>query len=168
MKKQITAKTLPILRKKLLKKQKGKCAVCGKKPKRPCLDHSHQKRIKGTGLVRGVVCSNCNVFLAKSENNCIRYAIKIKKLPKRLRQIADYLEHYENNPTKFIHPSEKPKNKVLKKVSYNKLKKVFEENPGRKKKFPTYNMKGNKKKQILTKELENLFKLYNIKPEFYK
>ena len=79
---QIKTAQLPQIRKKLLKKQKGRCAVCGVKPvKRPCVDHHHIKRVKGTGLIRAVLCSNCNVFLAKAENNCVRYGIDRKRLP---------------------------------------------------------------------------------------
>jgi uncharacterized protein YaaW (UPF0174 family) len=164
-KKYITVKALSKLRRKLLKKQNGLCAICQQVPKRPCVDHEHKKKIKGSGRIRGVLCSNCNVYLAKAENNSARYGIEIKLLPTRLRQMADYLEKEQTN---FIHPSEKPKKKILKKASYNKLKKAFEKNPGKKKVFPKYNIKKGKPKQILTKQLDKLFKEYKIKVEYYK
>jgi len=73
-------------------------------PKRPVLDHSHIKRIKGTGRIRGTLCSSCNVYLAKIENNATRYGIKQTVIPLVLRNIADYLEL---PVTPYIHPSEK-------------------------------------------------------------
>jgi len=41
-------------------KQKGVCAACGKPPKRERLsvDHNHQ-----TGVVRGLLCNDCNMVL---------------------------------------------------------------------------------------------------------
>ena len=154
--KQLRAKDLPKVRKKLLKKQKRKCAICGEKPNRPCVDHEHNKRIKGTGRVRGILCSNCNVFLAKSENNCVRYGIGIRNLPKVLRAMADYLERKH---TKMIHPTEAPKPKKLMKSSYNKLKKSYRGN----KKFSEFPKSGR-----LTVALDAMFKECKIKPEFYK
>jgi len=153
---QLKSKDIPQLREKILKKQKGKCPICLNQIETPCLDHSHVKKLKGTGLIRGVVCRACNIFLAKSENNCIRYGVKIKNLPLILRNMADYLEkdHYP-----YIHPTEAPKVKQLKKTSYKKLKKVYD----KKKKFPEY-----PKSKKLTKDLKLLFKEYSIEPEFYK
>jgi len=136
--------------------QSGICLICGKEPKIACLDHSHKKRIKGTGLIRGVLCSSCNVFIAKSENNCMRYGFSQNELPDILRSMAEYLErdHYP-----YIHPSEAPKPKKLKKRSYNVLKKAY---IGRAK-FYSYPKSG-----YLTKPLARLFEEYNIVPQFYK
>jgi len=136
--------------------QNGKCAICGKEPSRPCLDHHHTKRVGGTGQVRGVLCSNCNVFLAKSENNASRYGISKDDLPGILRAMADYIE---KDQYALIHPSEAPKPKRLMKSSYNELKRAY----SGKKKFPEYPRSGK-----LTKPLERLFEAYGIKPKFYK
>jgi hypothetical protein len=147
------------LRKHILKKQKGRCWICGCIPSVPCLDHHHKKRIKGTGQVRGVLCSACNVFIAKSENNALRYGVQKEDLPERLRKMADYLEkkHYP-----YIHPSEKPKEPTLSKRSFNNLNKLYEEKyPNRKElKYP--------KSKKLTKNLEKIYKEFNIEPEFLK
>lgn len=151
---------LPRIRKKLLKKQNGKCAICGEVPKRPCVDHQHVKKVKGTGRIRGVICSNCNVFLAKSENNAVRYGVKKEELSQRLRQIADYLE---KKHTKYLHPSENEKPKKLKKSSYNKLMKELLESGCPKKKLPEFPKSGK-----LTIKLSSLYKQFGLTPEFYK
>ena len=117
---QLKTSDVPKLRKWMLrKKQKGKCLICKKKAERPCLDHHHKKKIKGTGLIRGVICSNCNVFLARIENNAMRFGIKNEDLSKILSNISKYL----NRPQyPYIHPSEKVKELYLGKRSFNTLK----------------------------------------------
>ncbi len=155
--KQLKQKDIPELRTKLLEEQKEICPICKRKIKDPCLDHSHKKRIKGTGLVRGVLCRTCNIFLAKSENNCIRFGIPLNELPTVLRNMADYLE---KEPFPFVHPLEAVKEPKLRKSSYNKLvKKLKKQN----RKIPPYPKSGK-----LTKELALLFKKYNIEPTFYQ
>jgi hypothetical protein len=147
-------KDIPAIREKILNEdQGGKCLICGKTPSRPCLDHHHKKRVKGTGKIRGVICSNCNVFLAKIENNSVRYAISHDDLPTILRNIADYLEKEQYD---MLHPSEVPK---LKKSSYNELKRAY----NGKKKFPAY-----PRSQKMNDALKALFEAYGIEPKFYK
>ena len=153
---QLKASDIPKLRKHLLKKQNEICPICSKKIKDACLDHSHIKRIKGSGLIRGVLCRTCNVFIAKSENNCTRYGILQTELPTILRSCASYLER-KHLP--YIHPSEAPKVPKLTKRSYNKLCKVYS---GRAK-FPEYPKSGK-----CTKKLSSLFEEYKLEPEFYK
>ena len=154
---QLKASDVPKLRKFLLnKKQDGKCPICTKEITDPCLDHSHIKRIRGSGLIRGVLCRTCNVFIAKSENNCTRYGIEQARLPFILRKCADYLEQAH---LPYIHPSERPKDPLLKKASYNKLHKLYD---GRAK-FPEY-----PKSRKLTKKLAEIYAKYALTPEFYK
>lgn len=145
--------------------QDGVCAVCMEPPKRPCLDHSHTKRVKGTGLVRGVLCSSCNVFIAKSENNCMRYGFSQKDLPTILRSMAEYLEqrHYP-----LIHPSEAPKVPILTKRSYASLRKWYDNHYRGRAKFPEYKL-NNKGKPIqkMTKPLQKWFDSAEITPRFY-
>lgn len=164
--KQLKHSDIPKLRKWILnKKQNGECAVCGCVPLRPCLDHDHKKKIKGTGKIRGVLCNNCNVLIAKSENNCVRYGVSQSDLPRIFRAMADYLD---KNQYPYIHPSEKPKAPLLTKASYNTLLKasLSSETP---RKIPEYKVgKKGKRIQKLTKPLERLFEIYNITPEFYK
>lgn len=139
----------------ILKKQRYRCPICKNKINDPVLDHSHQKKIGGSGLCRGVLCRTCNTFLGKMENNSKRYRISMSELPTVLENCAVYLRK-EHLP--YIHPSEKPKEPKLKKQSYNKLKRVYDMKPA----FPEYPASGK-----LTVKLDALFKRYEITPEFY-
>ncbi len=52
----------------LLKQQEGKCAICKRVPDQTehslGIDHCHE-----TGVVRGLLCSNCNVGLGNFKDN---------------------------------------------------------------------------------------------------
>lgn len=68
---------------KLLKKQKGKCALCRtKNPGGPhkifVVDHNHK-----TGDVRGLLCNNCNTNIGGIEKRKIPITRLIKYLAKR-------------------------------------------------------------------------------------
>lgn len=159
---QLSTKDISAVRTALLDKiQGGKCRICAKHVKlgEACLDHHHQKKNKGTGQIRGVLCRTCNVLLAKVENNAVRYRIANEELPTVMEAMAEYLKSPQ---LPYLHPSEKPKVKKLQLASYKKLQKVFikSRNP---KKFPEYPKSG-----TVTKELEKLFTQYKIVPEFYK
>jgi len=157
--KQLQAKDIKPLRKHILKKQNGVCWICEKYPDRPTLDHHHIKKIKGTGQVRGVLCSNCNIFLAKSENNCVRYGIDRDNLPTILRKIADYLEKPQYP---YIHPSEAPKSPKLQKNSFKKIAKLYSA------KYPNRKELWYPKSGKLTKLLKSVYEEFNIEPEFLK
>jgi len=154
--KQLRHKDIPILRERLLKKQNYICPICGETINKPALDHQHKRKINGSGLVRGVLCKNCNVLLGKMENNCTRYGVQQKDLPDVLVNMSEYLRR-KHLP--YYHPSESKKPPKLKKASYNKLKKHVDG----KQKMPPY-----PKSKKLTKQLKTLFDKYGIKPEFYK
>lgn len=143
------------LREKLAQQCSFICPICKKErlKENAVLEHSHKKIVKGTGLIRGVVCSSCNILIGKVENNCKRYNVSLEELPSVLINMAKWLS---KKHLPYIHPSEKPKAKILKKSSYNMLEKVCKE------KLPLY-----KSKQKLTKPLESLFLKYNIEPQFY-
>jgi len=51
----------PIQYEQQLKRQKGCCAICGKKPtkQRLAIDHNHE-----TGVIRGLLCFRCNFGLS--------------------------------------------------------------------------------------------------------
>lgn len=143
------------LRDQLIKEQKNICPLCQKIINSPVLDHHHKKRIKGSGCIRQVLCRNCNIMLGKVENNCVRYCISQEELPNYLRKMAEYLEKPQTN---YLHPSEAPKKKKLKKSSYKKLIKVV----NKKQKIPEYPKSGQ-----LTKPLKQIYQKYNLIPEFY-
>lgn len=150
-------KEISELRKRLLKEQNGICPICKRTIISPVLDHHHVKRIKGSGLIRGVLCSLCNVLLGKIENNCNRYKVKQEELSTILRNISAYLEQ-KHLP--YLHPSEVPKEPKLKKSSYNALKKKAS-------KYQKWNTPYPQSGK-LTKKLAILFTKYHIEPEFYK
>lgn len=156
---QLKQKDIKEIREKLQKEQKGICPICKKKINRPVLDHDHTKRIKGTGLCRQVICSSCNVFLAKIENNSIRYNISREDLPFVLLNISEYLLSPQ---TKYIHPSEKKPKPKIQKVCFKKLNKAYLRKYPRKKslKFPV--------RGRLTKKLEGLFKEFHIEIKYLK
>jgi len=145
---QLKIKDVKPLRDKLIQQQNNICPICGNIINNPVLDHEHRKKIKGSGLVRGVICRNCNVYLGKIENSCKRFGFSLEELPDILVNISNYLKVKTN----YIHPSEEVKRK-LKKSSYNKLLKVHP-------KAPKYTGRW-------TKTLTKLFNKYNIEPDFY-
>lgn len=48
----------------IIERQQGKCKICSKVPKKPCLDHDHN-----TGRVRGMLCDDCNKALGLLGDN---------------------------------------------------------------------------------------------------
>ncbi|MEY2423977.1 MAG: hypothetical protein QOI95_4044 [Acidimicrobiaceae bacterium] len=63
----------------MIEKQGGKCIICGRTPERLAswhVDHCHD-----TGVVRGILCIDCNQGIGKFHED-----------PERLRAAADYLE----------------------------------------------------------------------------
>jgi hypothetical protein len=118
---QAKSKTIKPLRDALIQKQKGKCVICDRQIKDPTLDHMHQKKVKGTGRIRGSICSLCNTFIARSENNSARHGIQNKELPDVLRRMADYLEDQKL----IIHPTEIPKKKKVGTREWNRVKKYY-------------------------------------------
>ncbi len=156
---QLKQKDVKPLRSKLLKDQNNLCLICKNHINDGCLDHHHKKRIKGSGLIRGVLCSQCNVYLGKIENNAPRYGITNTDLSDRLRSIANYLD-MDDLP--FIHPSERKKDPILSKRCFNKLKKAYSSDKPNNKQlvYP--------KSKKLTKNLKQLFIRYGIPIEFNK
>jgi len=167
--KQLKTSEVKNLREKLHKEQNEICPICKEKIEYSdtTLDHQH-KLFKdqeigenGAGLCRGVICRNCNSWEGKITNSYRRLGLHKKdiSLPELLRNLADYLDQ-DNLP--YIHPTEKPKDKKLKKSSYNKLVKELKNSEYRKK-IPVFPKSGK-----LTKELEKLFTEFSIQTEFYK
>ena len=63
-----TSTSVRLIRESFLKKS-CICPICNKEIVSPVLDHQHKKKVRGTGRIRNNICSNCNVFIAKTENN---------------------------------------------------------------------------------------------------
>ena len=74
---------------KMMEAQNGVCAICSQScvsGRRLAVDHCH-----ATGLIRGLLCANCNRALGL-----------FKDMPERLMKAAAYL--MENKHGRYIHP----------------------------------------------------------------
>ena len=76
--------------------QQGLCALCGRKERRPnqrlATDHAHID-----GLIRGLLCSQCNPLLGKLENAFIRLGMH-KESGVTLIEIVRRLNNYLQKP----------------------------------------------------------------------
>jgi hypothetical protein len=120
------------------------CPICMKKIEKPVFDHAHTKKTKLSGSLRSVICSNCNVFIAKIENNASRYCISREELYNVLKNVADYFEYTDSIPSNVLHPDERQKVPNLGKREYNKIKKYYLKVYPRSKKIPEYPKSGKK------------------------
>ena len=137
------------------------------------LDHIHKLKsedyAKDKGTIRNAIEFRANALEGKITNNWKRYfgadeATHPISLPDFLRNLADYLEEgaYSENDTYYIHPTEVPKAKKVKKSSYNKMIKQF------KQKYPKKKVPAYPKSQKLTKGLGKLFEEFKITDFYYK
>jgi hypothetical protein len=76
--------------------QQGVCALCGRRERRPnqrlATDHAHSD-----GLIRGLLCSQCNVLLGKLENAFVRLGMH-KEEGVTLLGVVSHLHSYLANP----------------------------------------------------------------------
>ncbi|QXP44072.1 recombination endonuclease VII [Stappia phage SI01] len=84
-------------------KQSGVCPLCATKMVRSgaCLDHDHD-----TGLVRSVLCRNCNGIEGKIKN-LVRRARRGSPYTEYLGRVILYWLHHETDRTGMYHPSHK-------------------------------------------------------------
>ena len=157
---QIKSTEVKELREKILENQGFKCAICGKDIRNDpgiALDHQHKLNknqtlgTDGAGLIRGVLCRDCNAYEGIIWNNGTRYK-QFKTVKERIEFLKQLIQYYENGTYPFIHPTEKVPLKSISKRQYNKLKKVCP-------KVPEY-----PKSTHLTKRLKELFNKYQINP----
>lgn len=136
--KTISQKDLRDLRVQLLEAQNNKCAICqvelGGDNTNQHVDHQHcfkseELGVNGAGLIRGVLCRNCNALEGKIWNNTHRYGVTNSDNPvdSRIEFLSNlilyYKENYQHkNPT--LHPSEKRIEKIQK-SQYNRLLKWY-------------------------------------------
>lgn len=99
----LTHSAVATVRLQYLGAQGGRCALCKRPPKTPCLDHCHTN-----GWVRGVLCSGCNAMLGKLENNRGRYGLSDPgAFGVFLANVAQYLTFHKYGPTNLLHPTHK-------------------------------------------------------------
>lgn len=162
---QLKSKDIAELRREIALKQGNKCMLCGcdLTDKIAVLDHQHKIRktdpnvINGNGLVRGVLCSECNALEGKIFNNSVRFLHQPTK-DDLCKWLSNLISYYHNEPYPYIHPSEEPKAKTVSKANFNKLNKLY------KVKYPTKKPLEYPKSKKLTKQLERLFTEFNISP----
>ena len=94
------------------------CEICGIKltEKNAVIDHIHKthKSIypETNTLIRGLICSDCNIILGKIENQFLRSSKEYKEkneLSNILINMSKYIKKYsklENIETPLIHPNE--------------------------------------------------------------
>lgn len=83
------------------RRQGNKCPLCERTFGArviSCLDHDHV-----TGLVRGVLCKNCNGIEGKIKNLAVRGRVGLTSV-EYLRNIANYMDHYSIDRTSLLHP----------------------------------------------------------------
>lgn len=171
-------KDIKILKEKLWLANSKKCPVLGKPIPldKMVLDHAHKRNDEEysptKGVIREALDKRANAILGKVENALKRTGLGYEKdfdLPTFLRNAADYFErgaYIDEQGNMFVHPSEVPKVPKLSKSNYNKLAKLYNNEPF----IPT--KKGQKKKPMpkypaskkLTKGLKELFDRFDISP----
>jgi hypothetical protein len=167
---QLKTSELKSIREDFFKLQNKKCEILDREIplSEMALDHihgTHRSIFPETNkLVRGLIHSDVNVIIGKIENQWLRSRKDLKdnnNLPDILRKIADYIEKYsklDNFEKKLIHPSEKPKEKILSKRNFKKLQKEYNLTYPKKK-----NLEYPKSKK-LTKKLEVFYNAFDINP----
>lgn len=103
MKNRLDKKGLDALRLEIASIQGHVCPICrdSLEGKKLCLDHNHK-----TGLIRSVLCVNCNGIEGKVFNLANR--AKKKRSPKQwVANLLEYWIFHETFPRKEIHPNHK-------------------------------------------------------------
>lgn len=155
---------IPELREKILEEQNCKCPLCGKDITiydKIVLDHQHKLRmsdengVDGNGLVRGVLCLECNALEGKIWNNSNRFLHQPTK-EQRLNWLKNLIAYYQKDCYPFVHPTEVPKDPPVSKRNFNKLNKLWCQTHDKPLEYP--------KSCKLTKQLKSLFSMYGIPP----
>lgn len=157
---------VPNVRREILEYQGYKCPLCGKsitESDRITLDHQHKNKKSdengpnGDGLVRGVLCADCNCTEGRIWNSTKRFQMA-KTREDRIDFLKRLIEYYQREPYPYIHPTEVPKSKILSKKNFNKLAKEFSV------KYPKKKPLEYPKSKKMTKKLKALFEEFKINP----
>jgi len=167
-------KDIIILKEKLYLQNDKICPLLGIEIpfEKMALDHIHKLNSESyapdKGTIRNATEFRANTLEGSITNKWKRlYGADPSKhptdLPSFLRNLADYLEAgaYIEDETYFIHPTEIPKAKKVKKSSFNKMLKLFTV------KYPKRKIPQYPKSKKLTKKLDKLFKEFNITNFYY-
>ena len=155
---------IPKIRKQILEEQNFTCPLCGKhieETDRITLDHQHKIRksdpngIDGNGQVRGVLCADCNILEGKIFNNSTRF-LHQPSISQRISFLENLIKYYQKPLYEYIHPSEVEKTPDLSKKNFNALAKLYS------KKYPNKKPLEYPKSKKITKQLEPLYKEFNI------
>lgn len=121
----IKKKDIPAMRSRIAEEQGNCCALCGISLNGvvSCLDHNHK-----TGLIRSVLCLNCNGIEGKIFN-LARRAKRQSDEPTFVNKVLKYWEYWNENPSSVLHPNHRTveekriaKNKKAKKRRASKNK----------------------------------------------
>lgn len=159
--KQLKTSDLARVRAELSEAQGGICPLCGKPLDNPVLDHQHRLRKSqeigddGAGLVRGVLCRDCNVLEGKIWNATNRY-LRPETKQERIEFLRNLVKYLEKVPTDMIHSTERPREPILSKRQYNKLVKLAQIQGVKVPEYP--------RSKHLTKRLKVLFERFDINP----
>lgn len=96
------------LRSKLLKKQGGRCPLCGADLTGVArggavLDHDHS-----TGIVRAVLCRVCNSGEGKARNVATRYGGGLTQHVSWMKRLVAYWEKHLDPQTEYLYPVKRP------------------------------------------------------------
>ena len=162
--KQLKTSDISAVRHQILEQQHFKCAICGKPltgSGDSTLDHQHRLNKSqpigedGAGLIRGVLCRDCNVLEGKIFKNGIRYK-QLRTVQSRLDWLRNLIKYYEQEKYPYIHPTEKPAQKILSKKNFNIVAKLY------KQKFPKRKLLVYPKSKHLTGNLRKIFDMFEI------
>ena len=161
---QLRSKDISNVRDRLLEYQEGRCMLCSVKitdKTGVSLDHQHKTKkepigLDGGGLIRGVLCRNCNVLEGKIWNSMRRF-LQPGNVNERIKWLESLITYYKLPNTNLIHPSESPKEPLVPKRLFNKIRKYHGLNYPKQKplEYPK-SSKWTKKLKTLLKEMEKM------------